>query len=69
MATKQTPMADSGKKKQEKVTFQPDPGLMDTVDKALAADFFGPKRSRSFVMNHYLRQGLERDGFLPKPKK
>lgn len=52
--------------KQDKITFQPDPGYREAMEKAIAENVYGEKRSLSFIINKALKQLFEKDGLLPK---
>lgn len=51
-------------KKQDRITFQPDPGFRELIEKVAKDGRYGPRRSISFVINRYLEEGLKRDGAL-----
>ncbi len=69
MAIKDEKVAEAPKPKQEKITFQPDKGYKAIIAKIREDRHMGPKASEADVINEYLRQGFERDGYLPKSKK
>jgi len=53
-------------KKQVTTTFQPDPAIIE----ALKQQAIEQERSVSWLINHYLRKSLEREGLLrPKEKR
>jgi len=48
-------------RKQVTTTFQPDPAVIE----ALKQQAVEQERSISWLINHYLRKALEREGILP----
>jgi hypothetical protein len=69
MAIKKAESVSIAKKKQDKMSFQPDKGYRDIMDKAIKDEIYGPKRNYSFIINEGLKLLFERDGLLLKPKK